>query len=214
MNTSVETYFIDGCGRCDLGGTPECKVRGWTSELALLRNLILDCGLAEESKWGAPCYTFQGKNVLMLSALRDYCCISFFKGSLLNDQKELLVRPGPHSQAVRMFKFRSVKEIEKIMADIRCYIFESIEVEKAGLKVSFKKNPEPIPEELLVKFETDPVLKNAFHALTPGRQRGYILHFAKPKQSKTRVSRIEKCTPMILSGIGLHDKYQSRRNSQ
>lgn len=211
MNLSAENYFIEGCGRCPLGGTPDCKVHNWTSELELLRNIILDSGLMEESKWGAPCYTYQGKNILMLSALKDYCCISFFKGALLSDKKNLLAKPGPNSQAARLFKFKSTDEIRIIESDIKAYIFEAIEVEKAGLKVEFNKSPEPIPAELEAKFEEDPILKSAFEALTPGRQRGYILHFSQPKQEKTRISRIEKCTPMILSGIGLHDKYKSMR---
>lgn len=211
MNKSVDNYFIEGCGRCPLGGSPACKVHTWTSELELLRELVLGCGLTEECKWGAPCYTFQHKNILMVSAFLDYCCISFFKGSLLKDDKNLLVKPGPNSQAARLFKFRNTNEIHKIKSDIKAYIFESIEVEKAGLTVTFKQNPEPIPSELDAKFDEDPVLKNAFEALTPGRQRGYILHFSQPKQAKTRVSRIEKSAPMILSGIGLHDKYKSMK---
>jgi uncharacterized protein YdeI (YjbR/CyaY-like superfamily) len=211
MNTSVENYFIDGCGRCPLGGTPDCKVLSWTAELKYLRELILACGLTEESKWGAPCYTFQNKNVLMLSALKDYVCISFFKGALINDEKGLLVKPGPNSQAARLFKFQSVGAITQIESDIKAYIFEAIEIEKAGLTVEFKKNPEPIPAELEAKFEEDPVLKTAFEELTPGRQRGYILHFSQPKQEKTRIARIEKCIPMIMAGIGLHDKYKSTR---
>ncbi|WP_149304485.1 YdeI/OmpD-associated family protein [Pareuzebyella sediminis] len=211
MNKSVDNYFKEGCGRCPLGGTPECKVHTWTSELELLRKIVLTCGLTEESKWGVPCYTFQNKNILMVSALKEYCSIGFFKGSLLSDDKNLLVKPGPNSQAVRLFKFKSSNEIITIEDDIRAYIFESIEVEKAGLKIQFKKNPEPIPEEFDAKLEKDPILKTAFEALTPGRQRGYILYFSQPKQSKTRISRIEKCEPMILSGIGLHDHYKSMK---
>ncbi|MDG1239053.1 MAG: YdeI/OmpD-associated family protein [Flavobacteriales bacterium] len=211
MNKSVDDYFLEGCGRCPLGGTPDCKVHTWTSELKLLRRIVLDCGLTEESKWGAPCYTFQNKNILMVSALKEYCCIGFFKGSLLSDNKNILVKQGANSQAVRLFKFENINEIVKIESDIKAYIFESIEIENLGLKVKFKKNPEPIPEELEMKFAEDPVLKNAFEALTPGRQRGYIIHFSQPKQEKTRLSRIEKCTPMILSGIGLNDKYKSMK---
>jgi len=211
MNKTVDKYFTEGCGRCPLGGTPDCKVHNWTSALELLRRIVLDCGLTEESKWGVPCYTFQQKNVLMVSALKDHCCISFFKGSLLSDHKNLLVKPGPNSQASRLFKFGHIDEIEAIESDIKTYIFEAIEVEKAGLKVSFKKNPEPVPEELEVKLEEDPALNTAFEALTPGRQRGYILYFSQPKQSKTRMARIEKCIPMILAGIGLHDKYKSMK---
>lgn len=211
MNKSVDDYFLEGCGRCPLGGTPDCKVHTWTSELELLRRIVLDCGLTEESKWGAPCYTFQNKNILMVSALKEYCCIGFFKGSLLSDNKNILMKQGANSQAVRLFKFENINEIVKVESDIKAYIFESIEIEKLGLKVKFKKNPEPIPEELEIKFTEDPVLKNAFEALTPGRQRGYIIHFSQPKQEKTRMSRIEKCTPMILSGIGLNDKYKSMK---
>ncbi len=147
----------------------------------------------------------------MLSALKDYVCISFFKGVLINDEKGLLVKPGSNSQAARLFKFQSVGAITQIESDIKAYIFEAIEIEKAGLTVEFKKNPEPIPAELEAKFEEDPVLKTAFEELTPGRQRGYILHFSQPKQEKTRIARIEKCIPMIMAGIGLHDKYKSTR---
>ncbi|GAB5538445.1 MAG: YdeI family protein [Salibacteraceae bacterium] len=211
MNTSVEQYFIDGCGRCPLGGTPECKVHTWGPELALLRSIIVESGLTEEAKWGSPCYTLNGKNILMLSAFKDYISISFFKGVLLKDEKQLLQKPGPHSQSSRLMKFTEVQQIEDKAPHIAAYIFEAIEVEKAGLTVEFKKNPEPIPDELEETFVNDPAFKAAFEALTPGRQRGYILHFSQPKQSKTRISRIEKCTPMILSGIGLHDKYKSMK---
>ncbi len=211
MNKSVDNYFIEGCGRCPLGGTPDCKVHSWTSELELLRKIVLSCGLTEECKWGVPCYTFQNKNILIVSALKEYCCISFFKGSLLSDDKNLLVKPGPNSQAARLFKFKNSKEIIEIEEDIRAYIFESVEVEKAGIKIQFRKNPEPIPEEFEAKLEKDPILKTAFESLTPGRQRSYILHFSQPRQSKTRISRIEKCEPMILSGIGLHDNYKSMK---
>ena len=211
MNRSVDNYFVEGCGRCELGGTPECKVHRWHLELKLLRKIVLDCGLTEESKWGAPCYTFQNKNILMVSALKEYCCISFFKGSLLSDHKNLLVKPGPNSQAIRLFKFKNPNEIGKIESDIKAYIFEALEVEKAGLSIPYKKDPEPIPEELEAKFKKDPVLKTSFYALTRGRQRGYILYFSQPKQSTTRISRIEKYVPQILSGIGLHDKYKAMK---
>jgi uncharacterized protein YdeI (YjbR/CyaY-like superfamily) len=207
MTNTVEQYLLEGCGRCALGGTPACKVHNWTAELELLRRIILDCGLTEESKWGVPCYTFQNSNVLLLSAFKEYCSISFFKGALLNDAKGILVKPGPNSQAARLFKFSNIEDIHAIEDDIKAYIFEAVEVEKAGLKIDFKKHPEPVPEELTQKFEEDPSFKNAFEALTPGRQRGYIIHFSAPKQSKTRVSRIEKCTGKILNGEGLHDKY-------
>lgn len=211
MNKSVDNYFIDGCGRCDLGGTPDCKVHRWKGELELLRSIVQECGLTEECKWGVPCYTFQHNNVLVVSALKDYCSISFFKGSLLRDEKGLLTKPGENSQATRLLKFTDMKGIHAFEDDIKHYIFEAVEVEKAGLKVEFKKNPEPIPEELEAKFEQDPGLKMAFEALTRGRQRGYILYFSQPKQSKTRTSRIEKSIPKILNGEGLHDHYKSMR---
>ena len=211
MNTSVSNYFINGCGRCPLGATPDCKVHRWTNELQLLRDLVNESGLTEECKWGSPCYTFQDKNVLMIAAFKEHCSISFFKGSLIKDPELLLEKPGPNSQAGRLLKFKSVTEIESIVSDIRNFIQESIEIEKAGLTVKFDKTPEPIPVELENRFDEDPTFKNAFESLSPGRQRGYILHFSQPKQSKTRIARIEKFIPMILSGIGMHDNYKSRK---
>ena len=142
MNKSADNYFIEGCGRCALGGTPACKVHTWEAELALLRSLILESGLEEESKWGMPCYSLKGKNVILLSAFKAYCSINFFKGVLLNDESGVLVKPGENSQSVRLLKFTSVEEIKAIVADIKEYIYEAIEVEKANLKVEFKKNPE------------------------------------------------------------------------
>lgn len=211
MTRSVDQYLIAGCGRCPLGGTPDCKVHRWTAELALLRDIVLDCGLTETSKWGVPCYTFQNSNVLLLGAFKAYCAVSFFKGVLLKDPQGILVKPGANSQADRVIKFTGIEEIEQVEADLKDCIYEAIEVEKAGLKVNFKKQPEPLPEELEMELEEDPVLKSAFEALTPGRQRGYVLYFSAPKQSKTRVSRIEKYVGKILNGEGLHDKYQSRK---
>lgn len=211
MTQSVDSYLLEGCGRCPLGATPACKVHTWRTELEVLRGIILDCGLKEVSKWGVPCYTINGKNVLTLSALKDACTLGFFKGALLNDPKELLEKPGPNSQAARYLKLKTVEDIAAIETDIKAFVFEAIEVEKAGLKVAFKTNLEPIPEELEERFEADPVFKSAFEALTPGRQRGYILYFSQPKQTKTRSARIEKCVEKILKGKGLHDKYQKRK---
>ena len=209
MPHSVEEYLADGCGRCSLGRTPDCKVHTWITELDLLRQLVLQCGLTEECKWGMPCYTFNGKNVLMVSAFKNHCSISFFKGALLNDTKNILDKPGKNSQAVRFMKFTDGKQIKTSEADIKAYIYEAIEVEKAGLNVEFKKNPEPIPEELEQKLQEDPTLKTAFESLTPGRQRGYILYFSAPIQAKTRATRIENGIPKILNGEGLHDKYKA-----
>ena len=214
MNPKVDQYLLDGCMRCDLGGTPDCKVHDWKNELEVLRKIILDCGLTEELKWGVPCYTFQNKNILIVSAFKDYCAVSFFKGSLLSDNNGILKKPGENSQATRYFKFTGVQEIIEMETILKAYVNEAIEVEKAGLKVDFKKNPEPIPEELQKRMDEDPVLKNAFEELTPGRQRGYILFFSAPKQSKTRESRINQSIGKILNGEGLHDKYSQKKRSE
>ena len=210
MVSTVDNYLLEGCGRCPLGGTPECKVHQWTNELTLLRRFVLECELVEEIKWGVPCYTSQNKNVLIISAFKSYCALSFFKGVLLKDEKELLVKPGKNSQAARLFKFTDIQQIQEVENDIKQYIYEAVEVEKAGLKVEFKKKTEPIPEELELKFNEDPTFQNAFETLTPGRQRGYIIYFSAPEQSKTRTSRIEKCIGKILNGEGLNDKYSRK----
>lgn len=214
MNKSVEHYFLEGCGRCPLGATPDCKVHTWTLELKQLRQILLDTGLNEEAKWGAPCYTYQGKNVLMLSALKDYTCISFFKGSLLKDELNLLLKPGPNSQAARLIKFIDTQKIKMLEDQIKAYVFEAIEIEKQGLKVEFKKELDALPKEVESRFDEDAFLKTAFESLTPGRQRAYIIYFAQAKQEKTRMARIEKCMPMIMAGIGLHDKYQSDKKGK
>ena len=205
MNPEVDAYFIDGCGRCDLYATPQCKVNTWAKELKLLRHLVLGSGLTEELKWSQPCYTHNGKNILLVTAFKEFCCISFFKGVLLKDEHQLLEAPGENSQSVRFMKFTNVNDIKAYETYIKAYIFEAIDVEKAGLKVAFKKEPEPIPEELLEVFKATPELKTAFEALTPGRQRCYILHFSQAKQSKTRMARIQKYIPKIVAGKGFHD---------
>ncbi len=211
MTTTVEQYLTEGCGRCHLGGTPDCKVHQWIAELESLRKIVLDCGLTEEVKWGVPCYTFQNKNVLLLSAFRNHCAISFFKGVLMSDPNRILEKPGANSQSDRLIKFTNINAIKEIQDDLKSYIYQAIEIEKTGLKVKLEKNPEPIPEELERKFEEDLVLKAAFEALTPGRQKGYIIYFSAPKQSKTRISRIDKCVGKILNGEGLHDKYSRKK---
>lgn len=211
MNPKIDNYLAEGCGRCPFGGTSDCKVHQWPEELMKLRRITLDCGLTEELKWGVPCYTYQNKNIVLVSALREYCAFSFFKGVLLKDPHKILEKPGPNSQSDRVIKFTSVQQIIELENVLKAYVAEAIEVEKAGLKVEFKQNPEPIPEELQQKLEEDPFFKTAFEELTPGRRRGYILYFSQPKQSKTRVARIEKCTPKILNGEGLHDKYSSKK---
>ncbi len=206
MNPQVDPYFIDGCGRCPLYGTPQCKVNNWREELLLLRSILLDCGLNEELKWSIPCYTFQGNNVLILAAFKDYCSVSFFKGALLKDPHRILKKPGENTQADRLIKFTNTKEVVDLAPKLRAYIIEAIAIEKAGLKVSFKKTPEPIPEELQTRFDDDTAFESAFYRLTPGRQRGYVLYFSAAKQSKTREARIEKYYQKIMHGIGFHDR--------
>ena len=205
MNKGVDVYLTEGCGRCNLVGTPKCKVHTWNNELVLLRTIIIDCGLTEEVKWGSPCYTYNNKNVLMLAALKSYCAISFFKGVLLNDSKNILDKPGENSQHGRLIKFTKDSDLAAMEKTIKQYIKQAIEIEKAGLKVETVPNPEPIPDEFKQVMDENPELKSAFFALTPGRQRSWILHFSSAKQAQTRISRIEKYTPKILQGKGFHD---------
>jgi len=210
MNPRVDEFLVDGCGRCQHYKTPNCKVINFAPVIQALRDIVLECGLIEEYKWSQPCYTHKGNNVLMVSAFKEYAFISFFKGSLLADEKNLLFSPGKSSQASRQFRFVNKSEIQEMEFIIKAYIMESIENEEKGLKVAFKKNPEPLPEELKQKMDQDEIFKIAFEALTPGRQRGYILHFSQAKQSKTRMARIEKYVPNILNGEGIHDNYKKR----
>ena len=177
----------------------------WQKEYEQLRTIILDCGLTEELKWGCPCYTFEERNIVLIHGFKEYCAILFFKGALLNDPDNILIRQTKNVQAARQVRFTSVDEIIKLKPVISAYVYEAIEVEKSGVKPNIRKNPEPIPEELHKKFDEMPALKTAFDALTPGRQRGYILYFSQPKQSRTRESRIEKCMEKILNGQGLYD---------
>ena len=207
MNPKVDVYFTAGCGRCPLVNTPECKVHNWDTELETLRKIVLDCGLEEELKWSIPCYTFQKNNIILLSAFNEYCALSFFKGALLNDTNSILIQQTENTQATRQIRFTDVREIIQMESIIKAYIYEAVEVEKAGLKVEFKKTSEfKMPEEFQNKLAEIPALKAAFEALTPGRQRAYILYFSQPKQTKTRESRIERCMRQILIGKGLNDR--------
>ncbi len=209
MNTNpeVDEYLSEGCGRCSLVGTPECKVHTWQEELKALRRLLLQCGLTEERKWGSPCYTLNGKNVVMIAAFKDNCSLSFLKGVLLKDDHGILEKPGENSQSVRFARFTDVKQITNQWNILKHYVFEAIEVEKAGLKVKKKDISEyDVPEELQAKLDNDPDFKEAFGALTPGRQRGYMLYISQAKQSKTRISRIEKCIPKIRAGKGYNER--------
>ena len=207
MNQKVDDYFAEGCGRCPLGGTPDCKVHNWLAAMTELRRILIECGLTETLKWSVPCYTFHGSNILIMAAFKEYCSISFFKGALLYDANKLLVKPGENTQAARLIPFTNVQQVIALEPILKSYIFEAIEVEKSGLQADSKEKTELVYlEELQSKLDEDPVLKAAFEALTPGRQRGYKLYFSAPKQSKTRQARIEKCVPQILNGKGLHDQ--------
>src|SRR6185503_13518178 len=177
------------------------KARKWQEEFEKLRMLILDCGLTEELKWGVPCYTFENRNIVLIHGFKEYCALLFFKGAFLNDAKGILIQQTKNVQAARQVRFTSVRQIVKLKPVLKAYIYEAIEAEKAGLKVKLKKTTEfKIPEEFQNKLDESPHLKTAFDALTPGRQRAYVLHFSAPKQSKTRESRVGKCIPQILSG--------------
>jgi uncharacterized protein YdeI (YjbR/CyaY-like superfamily) len=181
------------------------KVERWQGESKRLRKILLGFPLDEELKWGEPCYSFQGKNVVLIGGFKDYCTLLFFKGALLKDPHRILVAPGK-TQAARQIRFASLKEIVAQEAKVKAYIANAIEVEKSGLKVKLKKHTEyAIPEELQRKFKAMPSLKAAFEKLTPGRQRAYMFHISAPKQSATRESRVEKCMQQILDGKGLND---------
>jgi uncharacterized protein YdeI (YjbR/CyaY-like superfamily) len=182
------------------------KTEKWKEEMEKLRMILLQCQLTEELKWGKPCYTFQKSNIVLIHGFKEYCALLFIKGALLQDAKGILIRQTENVQAGRQIRFTSVQEIAAMENILKDYIYEAIEVEKAGLEVNFKKNTEfIIPQEFQSKLDENPALKTAFEALTPGRQRAYILYFSEPKQSKTRESRVEKCMQQILNGKGLND---------
>lgn len=182
------------------------NAKKWQAEMEKLRLILLDCQLTEEFKWNSPCYTFKQKNVVIIGEFKDYCVLNFFKGVLLSDTNTILVKPGENSQSARFAKFTNINQIIELETVLKAYIYEAIEVEKAGLKVTFDKNTElEFPEELLTKFSQYLAFKTAFEALTPGRQRAYNMFFSEPKQSATKVSRIEKYTQRILNGKGMND---------
>mgnify|MGYP003599471526 CR=1 FL=1 len=177
----------------------------WQPEIKQLRLLLLDCGLTEEFKWRMPCYCFKGNNIVLIGSFKEFCTLSIFKGILLQDSNGILSKPGENSQSMRFFKFTNLEEITENQSIIKAYIYEAIEIEKAGLKVIFKSNTElELVEELQIAFDKNPDLKTAFNALTPGRQRAYNLHFSEAKQSKTRETRIEKYTQRIMNGKGIN----------
>jgi len=179
----------------------------WQAEFEKLRMIILDCQLTEELKWGVPCYTLNNSNVVLIHGFKEYCAILFIKGSLLQDPEKILIQQTENVQAGRQVRFTTLKQIEQLASTLKAYIYEAIEVEKAGLKVEFKKREEVLaPEEFIKVLNENPALKAAFEALTPGRQKAYNMYFAEPKQSKTREARIEKSMEQILNGKGLTDR--------
>lgn len=209
MITNPDQYFVDGCGRCPKFSTPACKIHRWIDILNSLRENLKNTELKEEVKWGVPCYSYNGKNILMLSAFNEYCAISFFKGALLKDPRGVLIQPTKNSNADRSIRFTNLEKVNELKEIILDYIKEAVEIENSGLKVKFKPVSDyEIPLEFQTAMDNDQVLKAAFEALTPGRQKGYILYFSQPKQSKTVLSRIEKCTPKIMDGLGLNDRYK------
>lgn len=196
--------------RCPYGATNRCKVIPWQEELQTLRQFALESGLQEEIKWGVPVYTWNGKNVISVNALKESANVSFFKGALLRDESGLLQQQGS-IQSGRIIKFTSVEEIVLRHPILRGYIQEAIQIEQSGAKVMTVKNPKPIPDELLEAFRDDSVFESAFFALTPGRQRAYIITFSQPKQTATRRNRIQKYRDQIVAGIGLHDDYKKNQ---
>jgi uncharacterized protein YdeI (YjbR/CyaY-like superfamily) len=182
------------------------KEQKWQSELKILRTIILDCGLTEELKWGKPCYTLHNANIVLIHAFKEHCALLFFKGALLNDADNILVQQTENTQAIRQVRFTDAGQITKMEPVLKAYVYEAVEVEKAGLKVKMKKTTEfKVAQEFQTKLDAMPALKTAFGALTPGRQRAYMLYFSAAKQAKTREERVAKYIPQILNGKGLDD---------
>ncbi|MCC9065177.1 YdeI/OmpD-associated family protein [Flavobacterium piscisymbiosum] len=195
MNPKVDFYFDEA--------------KKWQKEQEELRNIVLDCQLTEELKWGCPCYTFQGNNIVLIHAFKEYFALLFFKGALLSDTNGILIQQSKNVQAARQIRFTNLQEIKDQKSILKTYIYQAIEVEKSGLKVKLKKTKEfEVAEEFQKKLDRDSKLDAAFKALTPGRQRAYLLHFSSPKQSKTRESRVEKAIDKILDGKGLNDDFK------
>ena len=193
MNLKADFYFT--------------KAKKWQEEIEQLRAIVLECGLDEEVKWGVPCYTFQKKNIVLIHVFKDYCAFLFFKGVLLKDTKGILIQQTENVQTARQIRFINLAEIIKRKATLKAYIYEAIEVEKAGLKPRLKKTVQfSVPEEFQKKLSEVPALKTAFEALTPGRQRAYLLYFSAAKQATTRAARVEKYIQSILKGKGLNDE--------
>ena len=207
MNTtSVDAYLTDGCGRCEHYQTPTCKVLLWTQPLVALRAIVLAEGLVETMKWGSPCYTLDGKNVLMIVAFRDACAMSFFKGAALTDAAGVLESAGPNSRFFRQARFRSLADVDARRDAIIGLVRQAIALERAGVKIDAPADADPIPDELAQRLEEDPALRDAFDALTPGRRRSHLLHISGAKQAETRARRVERCAIDILAGRGFNER--------
>lgn len=192
MNPKVDWYFV--------------KNKKWQEEIETLRAIVLDCGLTEELKWGCPCYTQEKNNIVLIHVFKDYCAVLFFKGALLKDPKKVLIQQTANVQAARQMRFTNIKEVAKMKTTLKAYVKEAMKVEESGLKVTFKKTVAfDMPQEFETALKQDAALKKAFYALTPGRQRGYLLYFSQAKQAKTREARIEKYYGKILEGKGVDD---------
>lgn len=208
MQTSplVDLFFIDGCGRCKLYKTAACKVHTWKLELQALRQIALNSGLTEELKWKQPCYTINGKNIIIVSAFKESCIINFMKGALLKDPRAILEMPGENSNSSRFIRFKNIDRIIELENTITEYIKEAIEIEQSGLKIISKKVEDyPMPEELNQEFKLDIAFKNAFYSLTPGRQKAYLIYYSSAKQSATKISRIQKTKEAIFNGKGMNE---------
>jgi uncharacterized protein YdeI (YjbR/CyaY-like superfamily) len=203
---SVDAYLRDGCGRCEHYRTPACKVHRWTDPLKALRALVLASGLTEEMKWGSPCYTLGGRNVVMIGSFKECCALQFFKGAALVGDEGLLESPGPNSRFGRYLKFRSSEEFVARRDVAQRLLAQAIELERAGTKVVPVAGPEPVPEELARRLDADEALRQAFEALTPGRRRSHILHISGAKQTGTRERRVERCADEIRAGRGFNER--------
>lgn len=205
-NPQIDLFLLEGCMRCPKGATQACKVHKWTPILEFLRQLLLDTELTEERKWGVPTYTLNGKNVVILGVFVESCVLSFLKGGGMEDPYGILELPGPNSQEGRFIRFTEPEKTKRLESQIREYIQQAIAIEKSGRKIQTPpRGVMELPEELIQKFTEHAGLEKAFSSLTPGRQRGYLIHFTGAKQSTTRLSRIEKCIYKIMDGKGMMD---------
>ena len=205
IQTDIDAFFRDGCGRCENFQTPQCKVLQWTAPLQALRALLQKSELTETMKWGSPTYTLDGKNVAMLVAFKERCALQFFKGALMEDPEALLRSPGPNSQHVRLLEVRSLSEVKKVRAAAEGFIEQAIALERSGAKVE-RKAASALPAELLRRFQQEPALARAFEALTPGRQRSHALHISGAKQAQTRERRVDACAELIKAGRGFNER--------